>query len=310
MDFKAWINALLLFCLAVLPSENIKAHPLGDMLSYKDKLLWVYVCPIKSASHQACIMQMDAEGNISEWKKSVHAGSDWMLSKATKGELYLIERYYDHAKESHLGQLYKLGKDNQLETLIPWYQDHHRVGESGFAILDSGDLLFASRNKLYIRNTDGTKSPWPSGSNLSINNGQKIQRLRLLSNGNILIIQERDIAIFDQNGKEVRRWQNLIQPLEGPKPLLGNRIVDADFEAGNLYLAYWGNRRLELINQLGQRKVIKQYDVEGPWLPHATAYHNGRAYFLSSHLQGSTPREIYPELFSFNNQKLRLEWNN
>ncbi|MCW8998235.1 MAG: hypothetical protein OQK04_05930, partial [Kangiellaceae bacterium] len=192
MDISTSIKNAFLFFLVLLPLDNIIAHPLGDMLSYKDKLLWVYVCPIKSSSHQACIMQMDTKGSVSEWRRSMHSGSDWMLSKSTDDDLYLIERYYNHSKDVHMGQLYKLAKNNQLNIIIPWYEDHHRFGESGFAVLDSGEFLFASRHRLYTRNNDGTKSSWQLYSSGTSSKKQKIRRIRLLSDGHILIIQEKD----------------------------------------------------------------------------------------------------------------------
>ena len=280
--------------------SSVTSHPLGDFLSYDSRLYWVYVCPIQSPNHQACIMSIDETGQVKEWKRSQHGASDWILSRSMDNQFYFIERYYNNSEDTHMAKVFKL-VDGKAQSVTSWYKDEYRVGEAGFIVLEDESIVFTLRGKMKHKTRNGKVSNWSKYS-------QYVQKFRALTDGTLLLIHKDGISQINLDGKTIRKWDDLIQKQEGDAPLMGNRIFDADFHRGKLYIAYWGNRRFEVISTGGTREVIKQYDTEGPWVPHSISVHLGKAYGLASHLMGQNPGDIYPQLIEFDKNENKVIW--
>lgn len=291
-----YIHPILLLLVALL-GQTAHSHPLGDMFSHNNTLYWVYVCPIQSQSHQACIMKMDSNGDISQWRKSNNSASDWILGRSVNDQFYFIERYYDHSKDHHMAQMMTLAQ-GKSQTIRPWYPDQDRIGESGFVILPDQQILFAYRGKLKLSSVERQIQDWPLYQ-------QHLQKFRPLADGSLLLIGKEDIRQIDTQGKLLKRWPDIIQKQFGSAPIMGNRVFDATYHAGNLYIAYWGNRRFEMISPDGQRRVLKQYDPDSHWLPHSIVVHNDKVYGLASYMK---PNDIRPQLLQFEVTHTQLVW--
>jgi len=295
-----FFQRIVVLFIAFFFSLTLSAHPLGDIYSFEEDLYWVYVCPIQSQGHQACVMKLNKGGKIEEVIRSKRGASDWILSRSVENQLYFIERYYSDTDGAHVSKMYRL-KDGIISEVTDWYKDEHRIGEGGFIVLDNNDVVFASRGKIKIKDKNGNIYDWPKFS-------EYLQKFRVLHDGTMLLIQEKAITQIDVQGKVLKQWKGLIQKQEGNPPIMGNRIFDADYQDGKLYIAYWGNRRFEEVTADGKRKLLKQYDVKGPWIPHSISAHQGKVYGLASHLMGQNPRNIHPELSEFKKTKSKVVW--
>lgn len=86
---------------------------------------------------------------------------------------------------------------------------------------------------------------------------------------------------------------------------MGNRVFDADYADGSLWIAYWGKRRFEVISGTG-RTVVKSLDE--PWLPHAIAADGRSAFMLASTIAPGEDQGIRPSLWQLRDGSLTLLW--
>jgi hypothetical protein len=121
----------------------------------------------------------------------------------------------------------------------------------------------------------------------------------------LLIRGESEAWLTTRDGTVLRNWAGLLQELRSEAPFMGNRVFDADHVDGSLWIAYWGKRRFDVINE-GARTVVKAF--EAPWLPHAVAAVGGTAFMLASTIVPGGDQGIRPNLWRMKNDSLELLW--
>ncbi len=244
-------------------------------------------------------MIWDEKNGVRPWLTSTYSASDWTMSPNPDGSIYIIERYYDNARDIFMVRLFlaENGVDDPVE-IKPWFQDNYRFGEAGFAAINDTSFVFVKYPDLYKLNEDGSAEIWKEWQ-------EPLFGLRHTLDGNLLLRGESDMWLTDYEGNILRSWSDLIQPLTTDPPFSGNQIFDSDYNNGELWLAYWGHRKFEFIKD-ENRTVIKQF--ESPFVPHAVAVDNQNAFVLASTIEPSVSRDILPNLWRFHNDSLELIW--
>ncbi|MBU1621552.1 MAG: hypothetical protein KJ556_16575 [Gammaproteobacteria bacterium] len=243
-------------------------------------------------------MSWEEEAGVSPWLVSSFPASDWMMTPAPNGKVYLIERYFDQARQSHKVRLLIASVGATPEELIPWFDDAHRFGEGGFAAMEDGRFLFARYPNLYILNEDGSATVWQKWST-------PVMGLRKNQDGSLLIRGESEAWLTTDDGTILKRWSGLLQKLTSEPPFMGNRVFDADYVNDSLWIAYWGKRRFEVIRG-STRTVVKSF--KEPWLPHAVAVDSKSAFMLASTISPGDDSGIRPNLWRIKDDSLELLW--
>ena len=274
------------------------AHPTGDMVFTNNRLLWSYVCPVDNIQHTACVMLWDSENGVRPWLTSEYSGSDWMISVADSKSVYLIERYYNQNEQIHFSRLLYSEVESNPTELIPWFRDEYRFGEHGFVVLDNNSIIFARYPNLYKFDMD---------RNLEIVADWKLptNSIRNTNNRKLIIQSDSTIWLTDLELNVLETWPNLLEQSAIDLPFGGNRISDADFSNGTLFLSYWGKRRFEMIKN-GKRNIIKSYN--SPWVPHHIAVDGSKIFMLSSTIAPDITDSIEPSLLLVENGKLEIIW--
>ncbi|MBU1310075.1 MAG: hypothetical protein KKE30_11160 [Gammaproteobacteria bacterium] len=289
---------LLALLFILVTSHSALAHPTGSMVVIDGTVLWSYVCPVGSPDHRGCVMSWDEEMGARPWLISSFAASDWMMAPAADGKVYLVERYFDHARQTNRTRLLIASVGATPEELLPWFDDPHRFGEAGFAAIAGGRFLFARYPNLYLLNENGSASKWLEWP-------VAVFGVRQVQGGLLLIRGESEAWLTTQDGRILTGWSKLLQELTSEPPFMGNRVFDADYEDGSLWIAYWGKRRFEVIRE-GARTVVKSFDK--PWLPHAVAADGGAVFMLASTIAAGDDQGIRPNLWRMKNNALELLW--
>lgn len=286
---------------AVLPlllmGFTASAHPTGTMVVINDKVLWSYVCPIGDPDHHACVMIWDENVGAHAWLTSTFPASDWMMTPAPEGKVYLVERYFDQALQMNKARLLIATPGGEPEELIPWFNDDHRFGEGGFAPMQDGRFLFARYPNLYVLSEDASVTLWKEWP-------FPVNGLRLTADGSLLIRGESQVWLTTPDGTLLKKWTDLLEELNTEPPFMGNRIFDVAYSDGILWIAYWGKRRFDFIDG-ESRTVIKS--LEAPWLPHAIAANNRTVFMLASTIAPEL-YDIRPNLWRMQEGKLDLIW--
>ena len=96
--------------------ENVNSHPTGNMLTINEMVLFSYICPLNDPQHHACIMMWSEKTGIQPWLNSDHPASDWMISPAGEGKVYLIERYYQSENKVNMCRLLEASIGDRLSA--------------------------------------------------------------------------------------------------------------------------------------------------------------------------------------------------
>lgn len=244
-------------------------------------------------------MLWDQENGARPWLVSRHAASDWMLAPDGAGGVYLIERRYNQASDAHEIRLLQAEVGGEPSERHAWAPDPDRVGEGGFAVLEGGALLYARYPGLFTRRLGGRRQPWEAGG------PDTVTALRRLVDGRLLLRGEDEVWLQAVGGGTERRWSGLLEVAGEDPPVGGNRLFDADYAAGSLWLAYWGRRRFERHTDAEGRQVLLQ--LQAPWVPHGIAFGGGAAYLLASSIEPGT--SIEPRLWRWQGGTARLLWD-
>lgn len=286
--------SLASFLIALL-TLSVLAHPAGDMVYAGDVLLWSYVCPVDTSTHTACVMMWSEREGVNPWLISEYPASDWFHSLSSARELYLLERYHDPSRQKQHVRLLKSLSFQEPKVIWDWFDDTHRVGEGGFVMLSDSQMLFARHPHLYVVKQGQAPKQWRAWS-------QAVNRVRSAENGQLLVQSDEDIWLISRTGEVKRHWHELLEQVEDNLPFMGNRIFDAAYRAPNLWLAYWGQRRFDVIAE--RRRTV--LELSQPFLPHAVAAGDDRTFFLASSLDPG--HDIRPQLWMLDATGLRQIW--
>ena len=281
--------------LIALLTPLVFAHPAGNMVYTGEVLLWSYVCPVDTLNHIACIMTWSEQEGVRPWLISEYPASDWLLSLSSADELYLLERYYDPTRQKHRVRLLKSLPFQEPMVVWSWFEDTYRVGESGFVMLSDSQMLFARHPHLYIMEQGQEPEQWRAWS-------QAVNRVMPAENGQLLVQSNEDIWLISPTGEVKHHWSELLEQVEDDLPFMGNRIFDAAYQAPKLWLAYWGQRRFDVIAD--RRRTVLKFSP--PFLPHAVAAGDDRTFFLASSLDPG--HDIRPQLWMLDATGLKQIW--
>jgi hypothetical protein len=290
------LNKISLFIILIAFKINF-AHPTGDMVFTDNTLLWSYVCPIGDVQHKACIMLWDEKEGARPWLTSDHSASDWMISIGDSGNVYLVERYYNQGDGSHYSRILFSEVGGEPIEIIPWFRDEYRFGEHGF-VFNDGQIIFARYPGLYKFNED-----------LSIEKIENwelpINSIRNTNDGRNLILSDSTIWLTDKKLNILESWENLLESEGDNTPFGGNRISDAIYSEGSLYISYWGKRRFDVINNR-KREIIMSF--KDPWVPHHIAAGDSKIFMLSSTIAPAVTNNIEPSLWLKEKGNFELIW--
>lgn len=298
--YLRYLTACMVGCVALL-APLARAHPTGTMITAGDFLLWSYVCPVDSTEHRACVMVWDDQEGARIWLTSEHAASDWMIAPTGGEEVLLVERYFDASIDGHRFRVLEAVPLEEPRVLSGWMEDDHRFGEAGFTRLPNEEFLFARYPHLYTMRLGGDPvawGRWPSGD------ARAVAEVEFVPPDRLLVRSEEQAWLVSLDGEPIEHWTALLEEPTMPLPLMGNRVFDAAYDGSSLVLAYWGQRRFDVI-QGGERSSI--HVVEPPFLPHAVAASDGRVFLLASSLDPSSP--IRPRLWLWEGEDVALIWD-
>jgi hypothetical protein len=281
MTFLKTFKFISLSVLFWFNTEDIQAHPTGNMIVFKDHILWSYVYPLNDPSHHACVMIWDKKSKPREFIVSEYASSDWMLY-GSENDLYLLERRYISSEETFEIRILKTDLSEKPVEIWPWMKDTWRIGEGGYWMESDSSMVFCSHPGIYriSRNEQPT---------VFLDLRTPIIKMHPLRDGKILTISESGCSLITKNGRIIQKWNSLLK--DGPEdpPLNRNQIFDADYRNGKLLIAYWGNRSFEMITEKEGRIVIKK--LSSPWASHWVTFDDNVMYLFASSIEaGKNPR--------------------
>lgn len=241
-------------------------------------------------------MVWDDQEGVRPWLTSDHPASDWMMSPTDSNTIFLIERYHDPSRQRHRARLLKATPAGETKILWPWFDDTHRFGEGGFVVLPDGSVLFARYPHLFMMYEGQKPEIWPGWA-------KEVTRIKRAGADQLLIQSENDIWLASLSGYVEKHWTNLLEERNGNFPFMGNRIFDAAYDASELWLAYWGKRRFDVVGMNGRKTI---FEFNPPFLPHAVAAGSQKAFCLASSLDPGN--DIHPQLWMLDKQGLQLIW--
>ena len=276
----------------------VLAHPTGHLLFEGGVLFWSFVCPVNDARHHACVMVWDEAGGVRPWLVSEYPASDWMLAPGGDGALFLFETYFDAARDVNRSRLLKADYLQEPVVVWDWFDDAFHVGQSGFVVLADGSVLFAAYPHVYVLREHEVPVRW-SGWLLD----EAVFSVASAGEAGLLVSAERDIWLVSSGGEVAQHWPDLLEDALVDVPFMGNRIFDAAFHDDVLWLAYWGQRRFDVLKD-GQRDTV--LSVAPPFLPHAVAAGDGVVFFLASSVEAAGRLE--PQLWKLESGVLVRIW--
>ncbi len=289
---------LLLVQLVVTLCSIIIAHPTGNMILSNGSLYWPYIDEISDKNHYACVMKWDKTNKPKVVLKSQFPASDFMLFDKSN-QMFIIERRFVQTEDKFKIRLLKLSIDDTVSEVWGWIEDKWRVGEAGFYIDESNNLLFAKYPNMYKMDKDLNVS-------LIFESQNPIKKVRNVDSDKLLLFLGDEIWLTDVRFNLLKKWKTLIDTTVTDSFLGMNSVFDADYINEKLVYAYWGKRTFELIDSLQKREVLLQ--TNNPFIPHWVAIDNDVFYLFSSNLSmhGDTPR---PYLIQYDKGIIKEIWS-
>ncbi|MCB9067283.1 MAG: hypothetical protein H6629_05695 [Calditrichae bacterium] len=267
---------------------DILAHPTGNLIVAGEHVLWSYVNPIDDPNHHACIMLWQKGSEPKPFITSEFEASDFMLYNRAE-TIYIIERRFIQRSLKFEIRILKTGVGEKPEQLWDWFEDRWRIGEGGFFMNNDDEIVFGSYPSIF-------KLKKGSEPTIYFDIGKVIKSVRFISENELLLLGDDKCWLTDNRGKIIQQWENLTPDSVQNAPLNRNQIFDADYQNGELLLAYWGNRSFDLIDVEGRRSRIVQQ--QEPLAPHWVAFFGEKKLLFSSKIvfDGSNPKPHF-EMF-------------
>ena len=278
--------SLILF--AFIIHVPILAHPTGNMITAGTDVIWSYIDPIDDPEHHACVMIWRKNAEPDVLLSSEFPASDYMLYN--KGnDIYLIERRTIQSSEKFAIRLLKMRIGGAPVEIWSWFEDDMRIGEGGFFMKSDNQIVFGRFPNIYSLTKGGRPIKY-------FDFDSEINRIRHLENQQILLLGKNTCWLVEQNGKIIKKWNDLIDQQIKNAPLNRNQIFDADYKNGELLLAYWGKRSFEIISDYDKRETILQQSQ--PLVPHWVCFYGRDLLLFSSQFvfNGENPK---PQLLLF-----------
>ncbi|MEQ9264958.1 MAG: hypothetical protein RLN81_07050 [Balneolaceae bacterium] len=260
----------------VLLSSPAKAHPWGGLvIDSEGNLYFTFICPFVDDDHYACVWKIDTNQELSEVLKSQRSPSDIILSSSPGRNIYAAER--NGYSPNFTNTLWEI-QGSEVSILISPNRNQDVFFIQAYAVSDNGTIYFAKENQLFERVSNGKISEVKLGKDLG-----NIRLLEVGNNGELYIMNSSDLYV--KTGDNLR----LIAPglkKEDPEniPFRGaNIFFDIAIDKNdNIYLAYYGNRKVIRISLAGEIQTI--LESQAPWSPHGVDVIDGEVYVLESTL--------------------------
>lgn len=298
--FQRAYHLTIFIVVLLLTSANYGyAHPTGNVVTFGNSVYWSYIDPIDDESHTACIMVWDKQSEPSVFLKSEHPASDYMLF-SDENNMYIIERRHVAARDIFDVRLLKMTSNSKPTVIWDWFKDDWRIGEAGFFMLSDTQLVFAKYPNILILNKDSKPTKYLSFD-------EPVDKIRLVENGNVLVLASGTCYLLDNRGEIVMSWVGMLDDQITDAPLNRNQIFDIDYRSGALMYAYWGKRSFELMDANGTQKVLLQ--LKEPLAPHWIASSGDDMYLFASELvfDGSTPKPYFVRISDTG--KMKVIWD-
>ncbi|MGN8226139.1 hypothetical protein [Gracilimonas sp. BCB1] len=284
---KKFLYILPLLILLFNP-QTASAHPWGGLvIDQQGNIYFTFICPFVDDDHYACVWQIDNQQNLKQVLESSHSPSDIILSRSPDRLIYGAER--NNAAGGYQARLWKInGRDNEL--IIKPTTDEELFFIQAYAVAEDGKVYFARENRLFQRNE--------SGQVLEIELPPGIDRIDDLAwglNNKLYILDRESIKVMEEGGSVSVLATGLKEDDPENIPFSGANIL-FDFtvdRTGNVYLAYYGNRRVLKVTPEGEVSVF--LESEAPWSPHGVDVFNGEVYVLESTFGTSKWWEFWEE---------------
>lgn len=281
------ILALLLLSLSVVPNiQPAQAHPWGGLVvDAAGRIFFTFVCPIISNSHVACVLELD-QGVP---KPTLNAGtspSDLILTRSPNRQLFGAQR--ELLRGAYQSRIWHINPSGSHETIVEPTSDPLEFTPEAYTVDDAGSIIYAHETRLYKRTPEGIVTPFAGGGVAGHVDGPllnaRFERITSMAWGpdSTLYIVDRDHLrrIVDGNVQTVA--ENVRSDSPENLPFAGaNIIFDIAVDSQhNVYLAYFGNRRVLKVSLVG--RVTTFLESEDDWTPHGIDVFEDEVYILES----------------------------
>jgi hypothetical protein len=255
-------------------SRSLEAHPWGGLvIDNNGNVYFTFTCPIVDDHHYACVWKIDREGNMQQVLKSKYSPSDLILSRSPNRYILAAER--SGQSPSYRNLLWEIQSEATPQA-FPVDNFSKAFHVQAYAVANDSSLIFAREDRLFELQKNALVN--------EIDLGRTINRINLVAinvHGTLYIVADNALykksdagfeliaaSLKDDNPEDI--------PFRGAN-ILFDMCVD---DSGNVFLAYYGNRRVLKVDPDG---VISTVLVsERPWSPSGLDLYEGELYVLES----------------------------
>ncbi|MBO6794199.1 MAG: hypothetical protein JJ895_09820 [Balneolaceae bacterium] len=266
---------VLTFTFGFFGSNSVlEAHPWGGLVIDSDgNVYFTFTCPIVDDHHYACVWMIDQDGNTQQILNSRYSPSDIILSRSPSRYVLAAER--SGQSPSYRNMLWEIHSDS-ISQVNPAKNYSNAFHIQAYAIANDSTLYFARDGQLFSLQKNSTAS--------EIDLGRTINRIDLVSiDGDGTLYLVADNALYKKSETGLKLIANSLKdndpeniPFRGANILFDMCIDDS----GNVYLAYYGNRRVLKVSPSGDVSTLLK--SEGPWSPSGVDIYQGELYVLES----------------------------
>lgn len=257
------------------------AHPWGGLvIDDSGTIYFTFICPIVDEDHHACVWQINDQQELVSVLRSSASPSDIVLTRSYNRTLFGAERSSVGA-----GWQARLWQFDQpvWKTIIAPTTDPGQFHIQAYAVNDAGTLFFAREDQLYQRNSEGTVTAVAVQGTFD-----RIDAMAWGPGERLYIIDQGSIRVLAPDGTLSTLASGLKQEAPEDLPFSGANILFdlAVDDGGNVFVAYYGNRRVLKVSAAGSVRTYLRASV--PWSPHGVDVYEGELYVLESTVGGGT----------------------
>ncbi|MEQ8523676.1 hypothetical protein [Gracilimonas sp.] len=284
---RKWVPVLSLLFL-LLNTNTVSAHPWGGLvIDQQGNIYFTFICPFVDDDHYACVWQINDQNELTEALESAYSPSDIILSRTPDRMIYAAER--NNAGGGLQARLWNIDSTGKKLIIEPTTNEELFFIQT-YAVAGDGTVFFARNNQLFKRDEQGQVVEVSLNAEIT-----RIDDVAWGLNDKLYILDRESIKVVEEDGSISVLATGLKEENPENIPFAGANIL-FDFavdESGNVYLAYYGNRRVLKVTPAGEVSVF--LESEGPWSPHGVDVFNGEVYVLESTFGTSKWWEFWEE---------------
>lgn len=263
---------ILLFSLCAV---GVAAHPWGGLVvDGQGKIYFTFISPFVDEHHYASVWEINAQQELNEVLKSDHSPSDIVLARTPGRIIYAAER--NNAGVVLQARLWR--KDGaEWDLMVAPTTDDALFHIQAYVVRDDGTVFFAREDKLYKKTKGQGVIPLQTNGTFT-----RIDDLAWGPNGKLYMLDKGSLKVMSRDGVVSTLVADLRDEDPEGLPFSGANILFdlAVDHLGNVYVAYYGNRRVLKVTEEGQ--VSDFLLAERPWSPHGVDVYNRDVYVLES----------------------------